>query len=764
MGLEIPIAWLTVLLFGSLALLLALGLPMAFCTGSLAVIFLFVFGTPAVLNMMPSRIFPFMTDYQLSAVPLFIFMAAILEKAGIIEELFDVIYKWLGSLKGGLASATVVACTLLAAMVGVVGATEVTMGMIALPAMLRRGYDPKLACGSLLAGGTLGILIPPSVMAIVYAVVAQQSLGELLIGSVFPGLLLSGMYVLYITIRCYVNPSLGPALPIEERVDLREKFRLLRNTIAPIMLILLVLGVIFFGVATPVEAAGIGTFGALAVCALHGRLNWINIEDAAMATLKATAMVMWIFFGATMFVGFFIVKGGQTFVAESILGTGLGPYGILLLMMVILFVLGMFLDWVGILLLTVPIFVPILTALSFGGVLGIAGRQARRHLALVRRHLHRQHADGVPQPAVRLLAVLSEERRAAADQHGDDLQVGGAVHRPAGDVQPAVHRLPADHPLAAEQVLRGALTRRRRRPGSAAARRMTESRASSCRPPALNLVFPHTFVPWFRTVAPHIHAYHGKTFVVAIAGELIAAGKLASFAQDLAILQAMGIKIVLVHGFRPQVNEQLRSKGHASRYSHGMRITDQVALDSAQEAAGQLRFEIEAAFSQGLPNTPMANAIVRVVSGNFLTAQPVGVVDGVDFMHSGVVRKVDAVAIRRAIDIGAMLLLSPFGFSPTGEAFNLTMEDVATSTAIALQADKLLFVTEVPGIHEDPADPGVADRHRARPGRRREAARRRCRRRWCRPTPRSTCATACAPVAAASSARTSCRSRSTARC
>jgi amino-acid N-acetyltransferase len=222
----------------------------------------------------------------------------------------------------------------------------------------------------------------------------------------------------------------------------------------------------------------------------------------------------------------------------------------------------------------------------------------------------------------------------------------------------------------------------------------------------VNLVFPHTFVPWFRTVAPHIHAYHGKTFVVAIAGELIAAGKLNSFAQDLAILQAMGIKLVLVHGFRPQVAEQLRSKGHESRFSQGLRITDAIALDSAQEAAGQLRFEIEAAFSQGLPNTPMANAIVRVVSGNFLTAQPVGIVEGVDFIHSGVVRKVDAIAIRRAIDIGALVLLSPFGFSPTGEAFNLTMEDVATSTAIALQADKLLFVTEVPGIREDLADPG----------------------------------------------------------
>ncbi len=221
----------------------------------------------------------------------------------------------------------------------------------------------------------------------------------------------------------------------------------------------------------------------------------------------------------------------------------------------------------------------------------------------------------------------------------------------------------------------------------------------------MSLVFPHTFVPWFRAVAPYIHAYRGKTFVVAMAGELIAAGKLNSFVQDLAILHAMGIKLVLVHGFRPQVNEQLAAKGHASRYSHGLRITDAVALDCAQEAAGQLRFEIEAAFSQGLPNTPMANATVRVVSGNFLTARPVGIVDGVDFMQSGLVRRVDGAAIRRAIDIGALVLLSPFGFSPTGEAFNLTMEDVATATAVALQADKLVFLTEVPGIRERADDP-----------------------------------------------------------
>lgn len=221
----------------------------------------------------------------------------------------------------------------------------------------------------------------------------------------------------------------------------------------------------------------------------------------------------------------------------------------------------------------------------------------------------------------------------------------------------------------------------------------------------MSTVFNFTFVPWFRSVAPYIHMHRGKTFVVAVCGEAIAAGKLSSIAQDLALIQSMGVKIVLVHGFRPQVNEQLAAKGHEPRYSHGMRITDGVALDCAQEAAGQLRYEIEAAFSQGLPNTPMAGSTVRVISGNFITARPVGIVDGIDFQHSGLVRKIDGAGIRRAVDMGAMVLLSPFGFSPTGEAFNLTMEDVATSTAMALNADKLIFVSEIAGIPQDPSQP-----------------------------------------------------------
>lgn len=225
----------------------------------------------------------------------------------------------------------------------------------------------------------------------------------------------------------------------------------------------------------------------------------------------------------------------------------------------------------------------------------------------------------------------------------------------------------------------------------------------------MSTVFNFTFVPWFRSVAPYIHKFRHQTFVIGLTGEAIAAGKLHSIAQDLAMIKAMGVKIVLVHGFRPQVNEQLHAKGHQGKYAHGIRITDSVALDCAQEAAGQLRFEIEAAFSQGLPNTPMADSTVRVISGNFVTARPVGIVEGIDFMHSGVVRKVDVAGIQRSLDMDALVLLSPFGFSPTGEAFNLNMEEVATSVAVALKSDKLIFMTEIAGLRVRPEEPQSED-------------------------------------------------------
>lgn len=206
------------------------------------------------------------------------------------------------------------------------------------------------------------------------------------------------------------------------------------------------------------------------------------------------------------------------------------------------------------------------------------------------------------------------------------------------------------------------------------------------------------FVNWLRKVAPYIHAFSGKTFVVAFVGELVQQGHLTGLVHDLSLLHAMGMKIVMVYGSRPQVEEQLALRKIESRFHNGLRITDAAALESAKEAAGELRLDIEAAFSQGLPNTPMAHASVRVVSGNFVTARPLGVVEGVDLQSTGVVRKVAVDAIRHALNSNAMVLLGPLGFSPTGEAFNLTMEDVATTTAMALKADKLIFVTEVEGV------------------------------------------------------------------
>jgi len=207
------------------------------------------------------------------------------------------------------------------------------------------------------------------------------------------------------------------------------------------------------------------------------------------------------------------------------------------------------------------------------------------------------------------------------------------------------------------------------------------------------------FVAWLRDVAPYVHAHRGKTFVVGFGGELIEAGRLVALVQDLSLLHAMGIRLVIVHGSRPQVEELLALRGLPSRMGEdGVRITDTPSLDCVLEAAGSIRLEIEAAFSQGLPNTPMANSRVRIVSGNFVVARPVGIVNGVDFFHTGVVRKVDIEAIRSSLANDNLVLLPPLGFSPTGEAFNLTMEDVAASAAIALHADKLILVGETDGV------------------------------------------------------------------
>lgn len=356
---------ITILMFGSLLLLLFMGLPVAFACGTVGVIFTALLQGPSAVNIVPTRIFGLMTNYLLAAIPLFIFMACILERGGLIAEIYEMVHQWTGWLKGGVATATVGACAMMAAMVGVIGASVVTMGMIALPEMLKRGYDKYIAAGCILAGGTLGILIPPSVLLIVYGMVDNSSIGQLYAGSFLPGFLLAGLFILYITIRCYINPAMGPSIPKEERLPMKGKLIKTLPIIPAGFLIFLVLGTIIIGVAAPTEAAGVGATGAILLTFIQRKLNWRGLVEACQSTLKSSAMVLWTMFGANVFVALYVMVGGGRFVTDLLVGSGLSKWTILGITQVMLFFLGCFIDWVGIVMLTVPIFGPIIRELGF---------------------------------------------------------------------------------------------------------------------------------------------------------------------------------------------------------------------------------------------------------------------------------------------------------------------------------------------------------------------------------------------------------------
>jgi tripartite ATP-independent transporter DctM subunit len=359
---------ITITMFGSMLLLLLLGLPVAFSCGAVGVIFTAILQGPAAINIVPTRIFGLMVNYLLAAIPLFIFMACILERGGLIGEIYEMVHQWVGWLKGGVATASVGACTLMAAMVGVIGASEVTMGVIALPEMLKRRYDKYIAAGSILAGGTLGILIPPSVMLIVYGMVDNSSIGQLYAGAFLPGFLLAALYVSYITIRCYINPRLGPAIPKEERLSLKGKLKATLPIVPAGILIFLVLGTIIVGIAAPTEAAGVGATGAIILTAIQGKLKWKGVVEACENTLKSSAMVLWTMFGANVFVALYVMVGGGQFVTDTLVGSGLSKWVILIIMQLMLIFLGCFIDWVGIVMLTVPIFGVIIRRLGFDPV------------------------------------------------------------------------------------------------------------------------------------------------------------------------------------------------------------------------------------------------------------------------------------------------------------------------------------------------------------------------------------------------------------
>ena len=360
--------FITIAMFVGLLIGLFLGHPLAFVLGGLAVIFGYIGWGPLCFYMFLNQTWGIMDNYLLVCIPLFIFMAQLLDQSGVAEELFDTMRHVFGSLRGGIAIAVVIVSTLFGACTGIIGASVVTMGLLSLPVMLRYGYSKTLASGCICAGGTLGILIPPSIMLVVMADQAALSVGKLFAGAIIPGLILSFLYISYILIRCWFKPQDGPALSIEERNAVSTKkltLMVFKSMLPPMILILGVLGSIFAGIATPTEAAGVGAALAFLMTLAYRRFTWIGLKTAVVNTAKTTSMVIIILIGAACFAGVFMGSGGGDVVRDFILGIGLGKWGTFIIMMIILFILGMFIDWIGIIMITFPIFLPLAAELGF---------------------------------------------------------------------------------------------------------------------------------------------------------------------------------------------------------------------------------------------------------------------------------------------------------------------------------------------------------------------------------------------------------------
>lgn len=354
-----------VLMFGGLTALMLTGLPIAFVLGGLSLLFTVTLWDPNAVIVLVLQIFDTMKSEALLAIPLFILMACILQRSGVIEDLYRAMELWFGRLRGGLAIGTVIICVVMAAMTSVVGAAVTAMGILALPEMLRRGYKPELALGTICASGTLGILIPPSVLTIVYAVTAQISIGKMLIAGIVPGLILAGLYIAYIAIVGWLKPEWVPLDPHAREAAWPEKITALRTLVFPSLLIVLVLGSIFFGVATPTESAAVGVAGALMPAALKRRINLEMLRSSGVDTLKATSMILWITLGAKAYVAIFTGLGGADTLLDLIKNLNVNRWLILGAMMLLLVFLGTVLDEIGIILLTVPVFLPIVRLLGF---------------------------------------------------------------------------------------------------------------------------------------------------------------------------------------------------------------------------------------------------------------------------------------------------------------------------------------------------------------------------------------------------------------
>lgn len=356
---------LTFLFFGSLLLFVLIGTPLVFVLGGVSVLFLYFEMGSVGFYLLSSKMWETMSNATLMAIPLFVFMATMLEKSGVAGDLYDMMHKWWGGVRGGLAIGTVMICVIFAAMSGISGAAVVTMGTIALPKMLERGYDKKLALGAINAGGGWGILIPPSILMVLYSLLTEVSAGRLFAAGIGPGLLLFVLVSIYILVRCLIQPQMGPSLPKEQRADWGEKFRSLRSVILPILIVVSVLGAIFGGFATPTEAAAIGVFGALVATAVNGKFTLSVLWDSAISTLRLTTMIMWILFAAHAFSTAYTALGAQTLIEHLMSFIPGGKWGSLAFMLGVLFILGMVLDPVGIMLITLPVFLPVVQSYGF---------------------------------------------------------------------------------------------------------------------------------------------------------------------------------------------------------------------------------------------------------------------------------------------------------------------------------------------------------------------------------------------------------------
>jgi len=361
------LGWGSLLMLALMMVLLLTGMPLAFVTGLVALFFVVGWFGPQAIPLISSRMYSFVTSYVFLAVPMFVLMAALLDRSGIARDLFNAMRLFAKRLRGGVAVQTLALAVILASMSGVIGGEMVLLGMLALPQMLRLGYDRQLAIGTCCAGGALGTMLPPSIVLIIYGLTANVSIGDLFKGAFVPAVMLAVFYVIYVLLKCYMNPVLAP-LPSEQEIAEYENSDVgyFKALFFPLLTIVVVLGSIYGGIATVTESSALGVVGVLLSALIRGELNAKMLKESAVATMSTCGMIIWIGIGATALVGVYNLMGGVDFVGKTIRSlSGDSPMVTILVMMVVLLVLGMFLDWVGIALLTMPIFVPIVRDLGF---------------------------------------------------------------------------------------------------------------------------------------------------------------------------------------------------------------------------------------------------------------------------------------------------------------------------------------------------------------------------------------------------------------